>query len=258
MLIGTFHFGATTDAHRTAFPDLFSTRRQAELQQLATQLAALHPTKFFVENEPRQQVMWDSVYARYQRSPDDTVGRRNEIVQVAMRTARLAGLPRVTCVDHQQALPYKQLNDFAERIEHDTATQRRIAAYKLLALPYPYPKQTHRLADHTVTEQLLYVSSRAGEASNRADYFVYSPNYGVGDDYTGVSFITSWYERNAKIFTNILRATDPTDKVVILLIGSAHLMPLRHYFQQHPYFEVVELAQALGTQRPPARAARRR
>lgn len=251
VLIGTFHFGATTDGHRTSFPDLFSARRQAELQQLATQLAQLRLTKFFVESEPRNQAYWDSTYARYRQRPADTVGRRNEIVQVAMRTARLAGLPRVTCVDYQQELPYKALADFNQRLERDTAAQRRLATYKLFERPYPYPRETQKLADHTLLEHLRYLNSWAASAGSRADNVVYPPNYGVGNDYSGVAMLTSWYERNAKIFTNILRATDPADKVVVLLIGSAHLVPLRHYFQQHPYFEVVELAEAL--KRPPTK-----
>lgn len=250
VLVGTFHFGATNDRNHTAFPDLFSARRQAEVQQLATKLAALHPTKFFVENEPRTQAYWDSLYTRFRSRPGDTLGRRNEIVQVGMRTARLAGLPRVTCVDYQQELPYKELDAFNKRIEHDTAALRLLDSYKLFARSYPYPRETEKLANHTLTDYLLYLNSWPAAAGSRADNVVYPPNYGVGNDYTGVAMLTSWYNRNAKIFTNILRSTDPADKVVVLLFGSAHLVPLRHYFQQHPYFEVVELAQVVAPDRP--------
>ena len=82
---------------------------------------------------------------------------------------------------------------------------------------------------------------------------MYAPAAGYGADYTGVEFITSWYERNAKIFTNILRQTDPSDKVCVLLFGSSHLLPLRHYFQNHPYFEVVELADILSPTAKPSK-----
>ncbi len=51
LLLGTFHFGETGDKGKTAFNDLFSAKRQQEIQQLTNQLARLNPDKIFVENE---------------------------------------------------------------------------------------------------------------------------------------------------------------------------------------------------------------
>lgn len=39
ILLGTFHYGQTTDANQTDFSDLFSKRRQKELEALTNQLA---------------------------------------------------------------------------------------------------------------------------------------------------------------------------------------------------------------------------
>ena len=245
LLLGTFHFGPTGDKGKTQFKDLFSEKRQQELQQLITQLARLKPDKIFVENEPDRQAHWDSLYAQYQQGSLDTTAISNEIFQVAMRTARKAGLPRVICVDHQQPLPYDKLEAFDQRTSKDSVALRKMAAYKLLSLTYPYPKKTKTLASSTLKDYLLYVNSSEYDAGNRADYFVYAPASGYDADYTGVEYITSWYDRNAKIFTNVLRQTDPADKFHIILFGSSHMLPLRHYFQMHPYFEVVELADVL-------------
>ncbi|UFH53313.1 DUF5694 domain-containing protein [Spirosoma sp. KNUC1025] len=245
LLLGTFHFGPTSDRGKTSFEDLFSAKRQQEIQQLTTQLARLRPDKIFIENEPDQQAHWDSVYNQYQKGTLDTTKQRNEIFQIGLRTARKAGLPRAICVDHIQQLPYDKIQAFDQRTSKDSVAQRKMAAYKLLSVPYPYPKKTKTLAGSTLNEYLLYVNSPAYDAGNRADYFVYAPSSGYDNDYTGVEFITSWYDRNAKIFTNILRQAEPTDTLHILLFGSSHMLPLRHYFQMHPYFEVVELADVL-------------
>ncbi|GAB3940879.1 hypothetical protein GCM10028805_03370 [Spirosoma harenae] len=245
LLLGTFHFGETVDRGKTDFPDLFSPTRQQEIQQLTSQLARLKPDKIFIENEPDRQAHWDSLYTKYRQGKLDTTRLSNEIFQIAMRTARKAGLPYVVCVDHQQPLPYAKLDAFEKRANKDSAALRKIASYKLLSLTYPYPKKTKKLTGNTLQDFLLYVNSAEYDASNRADYFVYAPASGYDNDYTGVEFITSWYDRNAKIFTNILRAAEPTDKLHIVLFGSSHMLPLRHYFQMHPFFEVVELADVL-------------
>lgn len=245
LLLGTFHFGETGDRNKVAFDDLFSSKRQQEIQQLTSQLARLRPDKIFVENEPDRQVHWDSVYALYRQGKLDTTALRNEIFQIALRTARKTNLPRVVCVDHQQPLPYDKLEAFEQRTSKDSVALRKMATYKLLSVPYPYPKKTKTLAASSLKDYFLYINSAAYDAGNRADYFVYAPSSGYDTDYTGVEFITSWYDRNAKIMTNILRAAEPTDKFHIVLFGSSHMLPLRHYFQMHPYFEVVELADVL-------------
>ena len=246
LLLGTFHFGQTGDKGKISFDDLFSGNRQQELQRLTNQLAGLKPDKIFVEDEPGRQAHWDSLYAQYRQGTLDTTALRNEIFQVGMRTARKAGLPRVVCVDHEQPLPYNKMGAFEQKTSKDSVALGKMAAYKLLSLPYPYPKKTKTLAASTLTDYYLYVNSLAYSAIDRADYFVYSPSYGYDNDYTGVEFITSWYDRNAKIFTNVLRQAEPTDKFHIILFGSSHMLPLRHYFQMHPYFEVVELADVLN------------
>lgn len=245
VLVGTFHFDYTPDKNKTDFADLFSPKRQRELQVFTTQLARLKPDKIFVENEPDRQMRWDSLFRLYQAAKLDTTSIRNEIFQVGMRTARKAGLNQVICVDHQQELPYDQLDAFNQRLDKDSAAQKEIASYKLFNVAYPYPKRTKKLADMSVSDYYRYVNSSASLAIDRAEYFVFAPNYGYGQDYTGVGIITSWYERNAKIFTNILRKANPRDKLYIVLFGSSHMLPLRHYFQNHPFFEVVELNSVL-------------
>ena len=242
VLMGTFHFGATGDKGKIAFDDLFSANRQRELQNLTNQLAALKPDQFFVEREPSEQAQWDSVFAQYRVHRLDTNAIRNEIFQVAIRAAHKAGLSRVVCVDHQQPLPYEKLEAWAKRLPTDSLAQAKLASYKLLSLDYPYPKKTKTLAASSLAEYYLYINSKAYSVIDRADYLVYPPAYGYDSDYTGVELLTSWYDRNAKIFTNILRRSRPEDKLYVVLFGSSHMLPLRHYFENHPYFEVVELA----------------
>ena len=66
--------------------------------------------------------------------------------------------------------------------------------------------------------------------------------YGEKDDFTGEQFTLSFYDRNLKIYNIILRTIDiKKDKIILVLFGAAHTNILRQFFENHPYFEIVEL-----------------
>jgi hypothetical protein len=61
-------------------------------------------------------------------------------------------------------------------------------------------------------------------------------------NFAGTDFKVSWYERNLKIFTNILRNIDPDkDKAIVVLLGSSHTATIRPFFIDHDRFEVIEV-----------------
>lgn len=55
ILMGTFHYGATGDRNSTNFKDLFSERRQKELDFMTSKLNAFGVKKIFVETDFREQ-----------------------------------------------------------------------------------------------------------------------------------------------------------------------------------------------------------
>ncbi len=75
-------------------------------------------------------------------------------------------------------------------------------------------------------------------------YIHYALEYGKDSDYIGEEFTLSWHDSNSKIFTNIIRNIDiKTYKVIVVLYSSSHTSFIRHFFEDHPYFEIVELEQ---------------
>jgi hypothetical protein len=89
---------------------------------------------------------------------------------------------------------------------------------------------------------LLAMNTRDYLLNDNYDYSHWFLGANAGDDYAGVDGTISWYERNLKIFVNVLRNVDlDKDQRYILLYGAAHIPQLKHYFANHPLFEVVEL-----------------
>ncbi len=54
---------------------------------------------------------------------------------------------------------------------------------------------------------------------------------GKDENYTGADVLNDWQERNLKIFANITRITESKDDRIILIIGAAHIKPLRQLLE---------------------------
>jgi hypothetical protein len=261
VLLGTFHFGATGDAKKTSFPDLFTDRRQHELDALLGKLAAFGPETIFVENEPSRQARWDSVYAAYRQGTEPTGTRRqNEIFQIGVKLARRLNLPRVTCIDYQT--PDYEDSSYVPR----SASEKLHIEYmrKLWSLPeekigksnekFFYLKNPNRwpnadslLAASTLTEHYRYLNSpRKLQSNDYSEFNYWLLAEGQGEDYTGADKLANfWMLRNVKIYQNILRNSSLQDRRYLLLIGSSHVQMLKDWFKNHPYFEVVDVADVL-------------
>jgi hypothetical protein len=239
LLLGTFHFGDTPDKKKTTFPDLFSARRQKELAQMAVYLKKFGTDKVFVERHFTRQHSIDSLYALYQLGKlTDTTTLRNEIIQIGFRTAAISQC-RLIAADYRQELPYDQIEAYAKAHENDSTD-----AYPFFSVPYPFKQKQKSLLELPLTDYYIQTNNFYNRQKIQYDYLHYAFSYGEGADFIGQEFTLSWYDRNLKIFTNILRKLDPAhDKEIVVLFGSSHTAILRQFFQNHPYFEVVEVEQ---------------
>jgi hypothetical protein len=242
LLLGTFHFGYTSDNKKTDFPDLFSPARQRQLDAMAQQLVKFGVNKFFLETDFRNQHRDDSLFALYQAGKlTDSNALRDERVQIAYRTARI-NKAKLVASDNRQPLPYDSVDRFAKLSEKDT-TPTPVFFKKT---PYPFTQKLSKLAVTSLPEYYKQINNRYSREKSQYDFLHYSLSYGYGDNFTGEYFTLSWYDRNLKIFNNILRGLDPdTDKKIVVLYGSSHTALLRQFFENHPAFEIVEVDSVL-------------
>lgn len=240
ILVGTFHYGETSDRNKTAFTDLFTPKRQAELDKMAADLAATNPTKIFVESRPTNQLKLDKEYQLYQKNQlTDTLILKHEIQQLGFRMAKLAKLPTPIAVDYKQELPYDEMNKFEKGIGADTT----IKWPPFFDISYPFTDTTKSISLKKMSLSKYYIGLNSEYQRKRSqfDYFHYAMSYGYKENYVGADYTTSWYNRNLKIYTNILRELKPTDTCIIILFGASHTNLLRQFFADHPSFEIIEL-----------------
>ena len=264
VLLGTFHFGATNDTNKTNFDDEFSQKRQGEIKQIVEFLAKYNPDKIFVEQEQSEQAKWDKIYADYKNGVEPSGNNlKNEIFQIGIKLAEETNNPNgVTCVDFQMPTNFdaalKNAKDDVERNYINRvkavsdAPEPKNTNEKFLFLPFQTSKDFKFLKLNESNLRDYYIWLNAPENIARTHYN--NDNYlalalGENENYVGAEYVDLWYNRNLKIFTNILRNASLEDDRYLLIIGSAHIKVLRDMFEGNPYFEIVEVNNILGLQK---------
>lgn len=170
VLIGTTHFA--NPSSNAAGIDVLSRPRQQQLDAVAKSIARWGADRFFAECSPDEQPALDSAYRAYRNgqleltAPPGRVGK-GEIYQLGFRTAAVAGLEGVDCVDAEVFTP----NEKAVRVagEHNPHVHRAFHRYD--------ERRTSPWAGHTVREGLLSLN-RDSALYNRS-YQYYYPRMGT-------------------------------------------------------------------------------
>ena len=142
ILMGTFHYGATGDRNSTSFKDLFSEKRQNELDFMTSKLNAFGVKKIFVETDFRQQNKSDSLYNAYKNGVlKDSVLLRREEVQVAFRLGKINNLP-IIAADNRQDLDYSPMNEYEKKHKDDKPNPD-----SFFEVPYPFTEKLKKLSE---------------------------------------------------------------------------------------------------------------
>jgi hypothetical protein len=252
-ILGTFHFGETSDYKGGNFEGLLTPQRQKEIDELNDQLLKFYPDKIFVENTPESQRYWDKVYSDWIKGskPQSTASENNEVFQIGIKLAKkLNNRFGVICVNYVH--PESDGNLRKAKTKADTlyyfysqALHARKPAYDAFFDNNPIAKKSFDevLANHgnwknlSISEHLVKLnqpeSLKALHYINVMAWIDQSAN-GIGAELTSKE-----YFGNIKILQNILGKVGPFDKKVLVLIGAAHVKALQDMLSSHPFFEVV-------------------
>ncbi|HUC82244.1 MAG TPA: DUF5694 domain-containing protein [Flavisolibacter sp.] len=241
LLLGTFHFAyPQADAHKTDqknFIDVLSAQRQRELEELADVIKRFQPTRIYVESV--KQAYHDSLYAAYLKN--DYKPGANEIYQVGYRVAKQQNLSRVYTVD---ANPFTQENykrfpwiDSMWKSSQLVDTVRDQYWNKMYATMYNAGDSVQTRL--TMLENFLLMAEPSTLNRMHGHYLAGGFN---SIDNNGPDLLSMWwYNRNLRIFNNILKTKPGSEDRIVVLFGNGHMPILKHCFQSSPEFEVVEL-----------------
>lgn len=225
MVLGTFHFH-----HAPDYFNIMSEQSQEEVKTVIESLAEFKPTKIALEASYKDSSKFDSLYKKYKAGRHQL--NNNERQQLGFRLADRFDHKTVYAVDYILRWPYGEVMGWAE--EHAPEFMEFYQEWKETMDQYEEP--LYRKA--TVTEHLQWLNS-AEYRDLLKEVRMRRMELGAGSNFMGVKPISSSYERNLKIFANIMKHAEPGDRI-IAIFGASHGYFLREFVQMHPDTKLVE------------------
>ncbi len=244
MMLGTFHFNdAGLDGYKLESIDLFSDKRQLEILELVNLLAAFNPTVIAIEWLPENQKWVDSTYSEYLNGRFEL--RKNEVYQLGYRLAEKTGA-KIVCIDAKQRMyddwvSEDQIIEIAEK-NNQQHYLKKFEKRQLEYASYHNYKEELKHNKLSLKEYFKYLNSDSALYTNHGWYMQQYLAIGDTDEFPLIDEWTRWYNRNYRIFGNLLRLIETGEERILLIIGQGHIPILKQATQASPdtkYIEVI-------------------
>jgi len=235
LILGTYHMANPgRDVFNMQADDVLAPKRQAEIAELLEVLKRFKPTKIAIES-----TVWDDrrpkQYAEYLAGKHTLTA--NEIEQVGFRLAKELGHKAIFPVDIDGEFPWQRVINFAK-----AKGQSKLLDGIMAGVGEMVKAQDAYLKSHTILETLLYMNDDLKVAQDVGFYYQ-EAHLGEPGDYAGPDLLASWYQRNIRIFNNIVNIIGSPDERVLVIYGAGHLGWLRQAVANDPELRLRKLAE---------------
>ncbi len=251
LLLGIFHFaGEQVDVNTTPNElriDMLSPERQQQIKRLVDELAKFRPTKIVIEAQPKYQARYDSLYQAYLNGKlvASSTFMANETVQIGFRLAKQLGLKTLYPVDAQAFRfqlsradsvltfeKYKNQTDssfayWEERYDRESAYDDTLAFKS------------------TIQQYLRFLNSPEVQARAIGRWLITTKRGSNVEPIGADGFITRYFNRNVRIYSNIQRVVDRKDERILVIYGATHMYFLKTLFAASPEFKLEDVTKYL-------------
>jgi hypothetical protein len=240
LVLGTYHMANPgRDIFNMQADDVLAPKRQQEIAQLIEVLKRFHPTKIAIEADIESQRAGreysDYLAGKYTLSS-------NEIDQIGYRLAKELGQRAVYPVNVDGEFPIQRVANYAKA---NGCTEKFDAM--MASFGAQVKEQDDFLRSHTVIEMLVYMNSDSMAAKGIAQYYASVP-YGEPGDYAGPDLLAAWYERNIRIYHNIVKLIESPNDRILVIYGAGHLGWLQQDIANDATVKLRKLADLTGLQ----------
>jgi hypothetical protein len=220
--------------------DVLSPKRQREIAQLIEVLKRFRPTKIAIESEVGSQ-------RDPQRYTDYLAGKytlsRNEIDQIGFRLAKELGHRAIYPVDVEGDFPFYRVRNYAKAngLADKFEAMQAAVAVRVKA-------QGDFLRSHTVLQTLEYMNADSMVAKAMTSEYAFVP-FGEPYEYAGPDLVAAWFQRNIRIYRNIIALIDSPNDRILAIYGSGHLGWLQQSVANDGTARLRKLADLTGKQR---------
>ncbi len=163
----------------------------------------------------------------------------NEVDQIGLRLAKELNHKQIYTVDWQGNFDMDRVLKAAAANNQTAITEGVMNTFKGFGAKYDAMMKTA-----TITEILRSMDDEKEiELLHRA--YLATIRVGSADDYAGADLARDWYERNLKIYANILRITESKTERILVLIGGSHVKLLQQFAVESGDFELEKLSKYL-------------
>ncbi len=244
MLLGVWHFDyPNADSHKIStdnMVDVLSTKRQEEVAKVVALLRKFNPTKICLESGSQKAL--DDLYESFKLGKEKN--NRNEVVQLGMRLAQSLKHSRVFAVDasnyaSENASKNPEINKL-----WDEQFQLDASKYEGYSKAYDAwnTYSNSLLKEQSILDQLLYENDPRNLKRSYGQYMVsgwLKTTNNNGPD----ALALQWYNRNLRIFNNIMKTNPTAADRVLVIFGRGHIPLLQHSIEASPEFELVPFDQ---------------
>lgn len=244
LLVGSWHFQYPgLDAHVTNEENrinIYSDRRQKELQELLDYIAIFKPTKILVESGPITGYIKYN-YNEWKAGREDLMA--NERSQIGMRLVERFKLDTIYGVDDWPLIMDLHYDSLLTNIPYLDSIYKRhyFGGNDTLQSLYTkfYDYQERFQFDNTLLESFKYLNS--DKVLNRYFGAYIAGGQFVSEEKEGPDALSMfWFNRNLRIFRNIQRIETTENDRILILFGAGHIPILKWFFECSPEYELLK------------------
>ncbi|PRX53939.1 hypothetical protein CLV81_2332 [Flagellimonas meridianipacifica] len=235
-LLGTFHFGETTDYSSMDMDNFDSKKRQKEMEELVQALKKFKPTKILLECTLKDEAFFQEAYMNYING--QTQLKMDEREQIGFRLASELNHTTIYCIDYKLPVPLDSLSNFAEK-----HMKPEFLSF-LASIERNDENDSKVLAAKSLKKYYAFKNSDEEDQKNKRQYIQETAKFVSDSTYIGIKFVSTWWERNFHIMSNIDRHIGYTDRVLVL-IGGAHRAVLKDFYKARNDVHYEEIANYL-------------
>jgi len=251
LLLGVFHFaGEQVDANTTPVDlrvDMLSPERQQQIEKLVNKLAEFKPTKIVIEGLPKYQARYDSLYQAYANGSlkASPTFMASETVQIGFRLAKKLGLKTFYPVD-AQAFRF-QLSAADSVIAFQKYKDQSDSSFAYWEKRYEEESAFDDTLKHksTLQQYLRYLNAPERQANAVGRWLITTKRGSNVEPIGADGFITRYFNRNVRIYSNIQRIVDRKDERILVIYGATHLYFLNTLFAASPEFKLEDVGKYL-------------
>lgn len=249
LFLGSYHMdNPGRDVHNTRADDVLAEKRQREIDEVVRLVERYRPTRVMIETDAGAQARVDAEFDASCHGDRPLEGDERE--QLGYRIACDRGLPGVVAVDWNDLGPIADESsvDYLAAIERAGQQEERARHMEIGRRNAARSQQV--LDNGTIGDMLSHLNSPGWLEANARAYF-HIGLYGTADDPAGANWMMLWFGRNQRIFNNIVRHTEPGDRVLVIY-GAGHGNLLRQLAEDSGFYRIHDATRWLDPTAEPS------